>query len=62
MENNKRPETMARINTPELARQFIDEQVSSVLTQVGLVPAAWIRRWWPRCSSAPSASSWYACM
>ena len=24
MENSKRPETMARINTPELAAQFID--------------------------------------
>ncbi len=35
MENNKRPETMARINTPELARQFIDEQVAAVRAQVG---------------------------
>ena len=34
-ENNKRPETMARINTPELARQFIDEQVAAVRAQVG---------------------------
>ena len=35
MENNKRPETMARINTPELARQFIYEQVAAVRAQVG---------------------------
>ena len=35
MENNKRPETMARINTPELAAQFIDEQVAAVRAQVG---------------------------
>ena len=35
MENSKRPETMARINTPELARQFIDEQVAAVRAQVG---------------------------
>ena len=35
MENNKRPENMARINTPELARQFIDEQVAAVRAQVG---------------------------
>ena len=25
MQNNKRPETMKRINTPELAKAFIDE-------------------------------------
>ena len=35
MENSKRPETMARINTPELAAQFIDEQVAAVRAQVG---------------------------
>ena len=35
MENNKRPENMARINTPELARQFIDEQMAAVRAQVG---------------------------
>ena len=35
MENNKRPENMARINTPELAQQFIDEQVAAVRAQVG---------------------------
>lgn len=33
--NNTRPETMARINTPELAQQFIDEQVAQVRAQVG---------------------------
>lgn len=36
MENsNIRPETMARINTPELAQQFIDEQVAAIRKQVG---------------------------
>lgn len=35
MENNKRPENMARITTPELANAFIDEQVAAVRTQVG---------------------------
>lgn len=35
MDSNKRPETMARINTPELAQKFIEEQVSAVQAQVG---------------------------
>ncbi len=35
MENNKRPETMARINTTELANAFIDEQIAQVREQVG---------------------------
>lgn len=35
MENNKRPETMKRINTTELANAFIDEQVAAVREQVG---------------------------
>ncbi len=35
MENNKRPETMARINTPALAEAFISEQVEAIRTQVG---------------------------
>jgi len=35
MSNNLRPETMARITTPELAAQFIDEQVAAVRAQVG---------------------------
>lgn len=35
MENNKRPETMERINTPALAKAFIDEQVAAVRAQVG---------------------------
>ena len=35
MDNNKRPETMARINTRELADKFIDEQVAAVRAQVG---------------------------
>ena len=29
MDNNKRPESMQRITTPELARAFIDEQVEA---------------------------------
>jgi len=35
MENNKRPETMARITTPELAEAFINEQVNAIRAQVG---------------------------
>ncbi len=35
MENNKRPETMARIPTEALAAQFIDEQVREIRAQVG---------------------------
>lgn len=35
MANNVRPETMARINTPELAQAFIAEQISEIKAQVG---------------------------
>ena len=35
MDSNKRPETMQRITTPELANAFIDEQVAAVRAQVG---------------------------
>ena len=35
MENNKRPENMARINTKELAQKFIEEQISKIKQQVG---------------------------
>ena len=35
MENNKRPESMARITTTELANAFIDEQVKEIKAQVG---------------------------
>ena len=35
MSNNKRPETMARINNVELATAFIDEQVKEIQAQVG---------------------------
>ena len=35
MENNKRPESMVRINNAELAGKFIDEQVEAVRRQVG---------------------------
>ena len=35
MDNNKRPESMARINTRELANAFIEEQVKEICEQVG---------------------------
>ena len=35
MDNNKRPETMERITTPELAQQFIDEQITALREQIG---------------------------
>lgn len=35
MENNKRPETMERITTEQLAQAFIDEQVDAIRKQVG---------------------------
>ena len=35
MENNKRPETMERITTQELAEAFIDEQIKAIRAQVG---------------------------
>ena len=35
MDSNKRPDTMARITTPELANAFIDEQIAAVKAQVG---------------------------
>ncbi len=35
MTDNKRPEGMARINTPELAAAFIDEQVKELKAQIG---------------------------
>ena len=35
MDTNKRPDTMERITTPELAKAFIDEQVAAVREQVG---------------------------
>ena len=35
MDSNKRPETMARITTPELAEAFINEQIAAVKAQVG---------------------------
>ena len=34
MESSKRPDSMARINTPELAQAFIDEQVTALRAQV----------------------------
>ena len=35
MESNKRPDTMARINTPALAQAFIDEQLAVLRRQIG---------------------------
>ena len=35
MENNRRPETMARINTPELAQAFIEEKLHELRVQIG---------------------------
>ena len=35
MSSNVRPESMARINTPELAKAFIDEQIAEIKAQVG---------------------------
>ncbi len=35
MDSNKRPDTMPRITTKELADQFIDEQIAAVRAQVG---------------------------
>lgn len=35
MDPNKRPETMERITTPELAQAFIDEQLDAIKAQVG---------------------------
>jgi GMP synthase (glutamine-hydrolysing) len=35
MENNKRPESMVRITTEELANAFIDEQVTQLRAQIG---------------------------
>ena len=35
MDNNKRPETMQRITTPELANAFIEEQIKAIKEQVG---------------------------
>ena len=35
MDTNKRPETMKRITTPELAQAFIDEQITKMREQIG---------------------------
>ncbi|MEE0411184.1 MAG: asparagine synthase-related protein, partial [Clostridia bacterium] len=35
MDSNKRPDSMVRITTAELANAFIDEQVDAVRKQVG---------------------------
>ena len=35
MDSNKRPDDMARITTPELAREFIDQQVAACREQIG---------------------------
>ena len=49
-----RPEGMIRITTPELAKEFIDEQTALIQEQVGDKKffshsrAVWIRPWSPR--------------
>ena len=35
MENIRRPDSMKRIDTPELAKVFIEEQIQAVKEQVG---------------------------
>ena len=35
MDNIRRPETMARINTPALAERFIEEQIAALRAQIG---------------------------
>lgn len=35
MDSNKRPENMQRINTPEIAEAFIEEQIAAIREQVG---------------------------
>ncbi len=35
MENNKRPETMARINTPALAEAFIEDEIQKLRAEIG---------------------------
>ena len=35
MENNVRPAEMARITTPALAQQFIEEQIEALRAQIG---------------------------
>ncbi len=35
MDSNVRPDSMKRINTPELAKEFIDEQIKEIRAQVG---------------------------
>ncbi len=35
MDNNKRPDTLQRITTPELANAFIEEQIAEIRAQVG---------------------------
>ena len=34
MENNRRPDDMKRIETPELAEAFISEQIEAIRNQV----------------------------
>lgn len=55
MENNKCPENMERITTPELAEAFIAEQTKALQAQIGdkkyclHCRAVWTRRSLPRC-------------
>ena len=55
LDSMKRPDDMARITTPELAKAFLDEVIPAVQAQVGdkkvllACPAAWIPPSWRRC-------------
>ena len=42
MDPNKRPETMERITTPELANAFIEEQIEALRAQIGDGKGTWI--------------------
>ena len=64
MDMNKRPDDMTRITTPETGRRRLSTnrllpsgRRSATKRCCWRCPAAWIPRWWRRCSSKPSASS-----
>ena len=69
MDSNVRPESMARITTPELAKQFIDEQVAEIPDEILLIlfcvchfitsfPNSWSQARYARIASANVA---YVC-
>ena len=55
MDNSRRPETMQRITTPDLAQAFIDEQLAALREQIGeqkvllALSGGWTLRWLPHC-------------